>query len=286
MYGEDILFGQTCLNNGLMSVQLNAVQFHAVTTQSNSVGTSGQHSPYCSSPKNADASSDEGSVQTFRDRTVSPITFREEIRGSTDRLYGIKEPVSPLHSPCYSLVDFDASDEEKDKAQRKKVVKEDNNRGSTMNPIMAPSDSVSTFPSIDAHVDDSQESFDDNNDHRQLLQTSTLKTFSSFSWGCYFQLTSGDQFLVSTTDEGPTTGTNDNTFGSPLEHIDVTPEAPLHALGPISRHVTTNIRLEGGRIHHYHAFSSNEYTKVMDNLIAATSKPYSTFEVLALCFFC
>lgn len=55
MYGEDILFGQTCLNNDLMSVQLDFVKFLDLTTVCLMVKTSGAHSPFGSGSKSAES---------------------------------------------------------------------------------------------------------------------------------------------------------------------------------------------------------------------------------------
>lgn len=55
MYAEDILFGQTCLKRGLMSVQLDFVQFYDLTTSSHMVQSSGAHSPFGSGYKSAES---------------------------------------------------------------------------------------------------------------------------------------------------------------------------------------------------------------------------------------
>lgn len=105
-YGEDLMFSQTCINNGLMSIQCNMVQFYDCTTVSKAVKDTGCHSPYRTTPlfsfqsNNADVEFDP-TVRTlcfpFVER-IPPSTSEDEDEDEDKGHVDITEPIPPSPS--------------------------------------------------------------------------------------------------------------------------------------------------------------------------------------------
>jgi len=124
---------------------------------------------------------------------------------------------------------------------------------------------------------------------RTLLEVSALQFYRELTFGCYFKLTGGSHFFVSSTFVHHSIA---NPFIFPLivcepesavqndgEKLIVAPGETMHVLGEFKFDDNAGIQLKGGKVNHYQPLTVEEYEQLLVVLNDASSSSKYAVEV-------